>query len=122
MVRSVLEAIAFQVKEVVEVINQDSGTAINVLKVDGGACQNDFLMQFQADVLGIPVERPKVLDASAQGAAFAAGLAVGFWQDYESLTASRQIDRIFQPGEGVSQAQANFNTWLKAVERAKYWE
>lgn len=122
MVRSVLEAIAFQVKEVVEVINQDSGTAINLLKVDGGACQNDFLMQFQADVLGIPVERPKVLDASAQGAAFAAGLAVGFWQDYGNLVASRQIDRIFQPGEGVRQAQANFNTWLKAVERAKYWE
>jgi glycerol kinase len=122
MVRSVLEAIAFQVKEVVQLINQDSGTEINILKVDGGACQNDFLMQFQADVLGIPVERPKVLDASAQGAAFAAGLAVGFWQDYESLTASRQIDRIFHPGEGVTPAQANFNTWLKAVERAKYWE
>lgn len=121
LVRSVLEAIAFQVKEVVEVINQDSGIPINLLKVDGGACQNDFLMQFQADVLGIPVERPKVLDASAQGAAFAAGLAVGFWQDYGNLVASRQIDRIFQPGEGVSQAQANFQTWLKAVERAKYW-
>lgn len=121
MVRAVLEAIAFQVKEVVEAINQDIGTDIALLKVDGGACQNDFLMQFQADVLGIPVERPVILDASAQGAAFAAGLAVGFWQDYPTLTASRQIDRTFHPGEGVTQAQANFTVWQKAVERAKHW-
>ncbi len=121
LVRSVLEAIAYQVKEVVQAVNQDSGTEIALLKVDGGACQNDFLMQFQADVLGIPVERPKVLDASAQGAAFAAGLAVGFWQDYAALTSSRLVDRIFQPGEGVSQAQDNFKTWLEAVERAKHW-
>ncbi|HEY9830819.1 MAG TPA: glycerol kinase GlpK [Stenomitos sp.] len=121
MVRSVLEAIAYQVKEVVQAIHQDTSTEIARLKVDGGACQNNFLMQFQADVLGIPVERPKVLDASAQGAAFAAGLAVGFWQDYTALTSSRQIDRIFQPGEGVTQAQGCFPTWLEAVERAKHW-
>jgi glycerol kinase len=121
MVRSVLEAIAYQVKEVVQAINQDSGTDINLLKVDGGACQNNFLMQFQANVLGIPVERPEVLDASAQGAAFAAGLAVGFWQDYTSLTASRRSDRIFQPDEGATQAQDNFQTWLEAVGRAKHW-
>ena len=121
MVRSVLEAIAYQVKEVVQAINQDTNTEIAQLKVDGGACQNNFLMQFQADVLGIPVERPKILDASAQGAAFAAGLAVGFWQDYTALTSSRQIDRLFQPGEGVTQAQGNFPTWLEAVKRAKHW-
>ena len=121
MVRSVLEAIAYQVKEVVQAINQDSGIDINCLKVDGGACQNNFLMQFQADVLGIPIERPEVLDASAQGAAFAAGLAVGFWQDYAALTASRKTDRIFQPGEGATQAQDNFQTWLEAVGRAKHW-
>jgi glycerol kinase len=121
MVRSVLEAIAYQVKEVVQAINQDTSTEIARLKVDGGACQNNFLMQFQADVLGIPVERPKVLDASAQGAAFAAGLAVGFWQDYAALTSSRQIDRVFQPGEGVTQAQGSFPTWLEAVKRAKHW-
>ncbi len=121
LVRSVLEAIAYQVKEVVQAVNQDSGTEITLLKVDGGACQNNFLMQFQADVLGIPVERPKVLDASAQGAAFAAGLAVGFWQDYTALTASRKSDRIFHPGEGATQAQDNFNIWLEGVNRAKHW-
>ena len=121
IVRSVLEAIAYQVKEVVEAINQDSGSNITMLKVDGGACQNNFLMQWQADVLGIPVERPAVLDASAQGAAFAAGLAVGFWQDYATITSRRKIDRIFHPAEGFTQAQANFSTWLKAVERSKNW-
>lgn len=121
MVRSVLEAIAYQVKEVVQAINQDTGNAIGRLKVDGGICQNNFLMQFQADVLGIPVERPEVLDASAQGAAFAAGLAAGFWQDYTELISSRRIDRVFHPGEGATQAQANFPTWLEAINRAKHW-
>ncbi|MBW4497079.1 MAG: glycerol kinase GlpK [Oscillatoria princeps RMCB-10] len=121
VVRAVLEAIAYQVKEVVEAINRDTGTDIALLKVDGGACPNDFLMQFQADVLGIPVERPVVKDASAQGAAFAAGLAAGFWQDYSALIARRQIDRIFQPGDGASLAQANFAVWRQAVERAKHW-
>jgi glycerol kinase len=121
MVRAVLEAIAYQVKEVVIAINEDSGTAIQQLKVDGGACHNDFLMQFQADVLGIPVERPAVLDATAQGAAFAAGLAIGFWDDYQTLVQNRKIDRLFQPGTGATQAQANFQTWKKAVERVKNW-
>ncbi|OKH16015.1 glycerol kinase GlpK [[Limnothrix rosea] IAM M-220] len=121
MVRAVLEAIAYQAKEVVDAINEDSGTPIKELKVDGGACQNNFLMQFQADVLGIPVERPAVLDATAQGAAFAAGLAVGFWDSYEKLVGDRQIDRVFTPGNGAAAAQANFATWQKAVERAKDW-
>lgn len=121
MVRSVLEAIAYQVKEVVQAINQDTGTQIARLKVDGGACENNFLMQFQADVLGIAVERPEVLDASAQGAAFAAGLAVGFWDDYTALTSSRKCDRVFQPGTGATQSQDNFQTWLEAIRRAKHW-
>ena len=121
MVRSVLEAIAYQAKEVVDAINEDSGTPIKELKVDGGACQNDFLMQFQADVLGISVERPAVLDATAQGAAFAAGLAVGFWDSYKKLVGNRQIDKVFQPGAGSEAAQDNFVTWQKAVERAKNW-
>lgn len=117
MVRAVLEAIAYQVKEVVQAINKDTGAEIALLKVDGGACQNDFLMQFQADVLGIPVERPDIFDATAQGAAFGAGLAVGFWQDYSALVAGRRINRIFHPGKGATQAQENFATWQKAVER-----
>ena len=121
MVRSVLEAIAYQVKEVVEAVNKDSDRPVSLLKVDGGASQNNFLMQFQADALGVPIERPVILDATAQGAAFGAGLAVGFWDDYSKLIASRQIDRVFEPGEGKTQAQNNFAIWQKAVERAKNW-
>ncbi|NER52108.1 MAG: glycerol kinase, partial [Symploca sp. SIO1A3] len=121
MVRAVLESIAYQVKEVVEAMNKDSDTAISVLKVDGGLSQNDFLMQFQADVLGIPVERPAILDATAQGAAFGAGLAVGFWDDYSQLVATRQVGKTFEPGEGAAKTQENFVIWQKAVERSKNW-
>lgn len=121
MVRAVLEAIAYQVKEVVEAVNKDSSNPVSLLKVDGGAAQNNFLMQFQADALGVPLERPVVLDATAQGAAFGAGLAVGFWDDYQKLIGDRQVDRIFEPGAGQSQAQGNFTTWSKAVTRAKNW-
>ncbi len=121
MVRAVLESIAYQVREVVQAVNEDTGTPIQRLKVDGGACQNNFLMQFQADTLGIPVERPAVLDATAQGAAFAAGLACGFWEDYQTLVQSRQIERVFEPSIHAAEAQANFATWQKAVTRAKAW-
>ena len=121
MVRAVLEAIANQAREVVTAINDDSGTPITTLKVDGGACHNNFLMQYQADVLGIPVERPAVLDATAQGSAFAAGLAVSFWDDYTTLVNSRKIDKTFEPGAGKAAAQEHFETWQQAVERAKGW-
>ena len=121
MVRSVLEAIANQAREVVTASNDDSGTPITTLKVDGGACNNDFLMQYQADVLGIPVERPAVLDATAQGSAFAAGLAVGFWDDYTTLVNNRKIDKTFEPGPGKVVAQENFEIWQRAVERAQGW-
>ncbi|AFZ36700.1 glycerol kinase [Stanieria cyanosphaera PCC 7437] len=121
MVRAVLEAIAYQVKEVVDAINLDCDTPVSLLKVDGGVAQNDFLMQFQADVLGIPVERPAVVDATAQGAAFGAGLAIGFWDDYSSLVSSSAVDQIFKPGKNSADAQANFKIWQKAVERSKNW-
>ncbi len=121
MVRSVLEAIAYQVKEVVDAVNNDCDNPVSCLKVDGGATQNNFLMQFQADVLGIPVERPVILDATAQGAAFGAGLAIGFWDDYQALTDSRQVDRVFEPDKNSQKMQANFHTWERAVQRAKNW-
>ncbi|MBW4538430.1 MAG: glycerol kinase GlpK [Myxacorys chilensis ATA2-1-KO14] len=120
MVRSVLEAIAFQVKEVVETIHRSGAVQIERLKVDGGACQNNFLMQFQADVLGIPVERPKMQDTTVQGAAFAAGLASGFWQSSQELMDHRQLDRVFEPGDS-DYAIAHFRMWQNAVERAKHW-
>ncbi|MGB7249588.1 MAG: FGGY-family carbohydrate kinase, partial [Phormidesmis sp.] len=121
LVRAVLEAIAFQVKEVVNAVNAYSDTPIGLLKVDGGACNNDFLMQFQADSLGIPVERPAVLDATAQGAAFAAGLATGFWDDYQAIVATRKVGRVFEPQENAI-APGHFEQWEKAVARAKDWD
>lgn len=120
MVRAVLEAIAFQVKEVVNAANSASDTPIAQLKVDGGACNNDFLMQFQADALGISVERPEVLDATAQGAAFAAGLAVGFWDDYQAIVETRQVDKVFEP-QAKAVADEHFERWEQAVDRAKRW-
>ncbi|WP_107668386.1 glycerol kinase GlpK [Cyanothece sp. BG0011] len=121
MVRAVLEAIAYQVKEVVDAMNKDSDLSVARLKVDGGASQNNFLMQFQADALGVPIERPVVLDATAQGAAFGAGLTVGYWDNYDDLIAGRKINRVFEPGKNASEVQENFLTWTRAVERAKHW-
>ncbi|MBD1913969.1 MULTISPECIES: glycerol kinase GlpK [unclassified Leptolyngbya] len=121
MVRAVLEAVAYQVKEVVEAINSSGAAPIERLKVDGGACQNNFLMQLQADVLGIPVERPRMQDTTVQGVAFAAGIASGFWPSRDGLQGKQVVDRVFEPGEGGEEAIANFATWQKAVERAKHW-
>jgi glycerol kinase len=120
MVRAVLEAIAYQVKEVVNAVNRDSEHPVTLLKIDGGVAQNNFLTQFQADVLGIPLERPKILDATAQGAAFGAGLTIGFWADYQQLIGDRQVEKI-EPGIGQTQAQENFTMWSKAVARSKNW-
>ncbi|BAS54546.1 glycerol kinase [Leptolyngbya boryana NIES-2135] len=121
LVRSVLEAIAFQVKEVIDEIEKYSPTPIQKLAVDGGACENDFLMQFQADVLGIAIERPAIRDTTVQGAAFAAGLSAGIWESYDQLVDRRIIDRVFEPS-GSDRIQAEFKTWQKAVDRVKRWE
>ncbi len=122
MVRAVLEAIAYQVKEVIEAIEGDTNKKIDLLKVDGGVCQNNFLMQFQADILGIPLERPLILDATAQGAAFGAGLAVGFWSNYRELIAMQTIDRLFEPNLNDDRHREHFIIWQKAVARSKNWK
>lgn len=121
LVRAVLEALAYQVQEVVQAIQASNTIPIERLSVDGGACENNFLMQFQADVLGIPVERPKMREMTVQGIAFAAGLTAGFWDNDQVLVQQRQIERVFLPGVGRNQALENFTTWQKAVERAKHW-
>ncbi|NES64180.1 MAG: glycerol kinase GlpK [Okeania sp. SIO2D1] len=121
MVRAVLESIAFQVKEVVDALNKDSGTLMTNLKVDGGGSQNNFLMQFQADLLGIPVERPAFIDATAQGAAFAAGLTVGLWDDYHKLVNNSRVGQVFEPSENAAKVQKSFMVWQKAVSRTKNW-
>ncbi|MEO8890277.1 MAG: FGGY-family carbohydrate kinase, partial [Coleofasciculaceae cyanobacterium] len=113
--------IVYQVKEVVQAMDDCSGDKIQLLKVDGGASANNFLMQFQADLLGIPVERPVMLDTTVQGVAFAAGLAAGFWDDYQVLISRRQIDRVFLPSAEANQRLTSFVIWQKAVSRAKNW-
>ncbi len=115
--RATLEAIAYQTREVVEVMQRDMGIRIKQLQVDGGAVRNDFLMQFQADLLGIPVVRPKVIETTALGAAFLAGLASGFWKDKKSLAKTRKKDKTFWPKMPKAQADRLYEGWKQAVKR-----
>src|SRR5262249_17990961 len=97
IVRAALEALAYQTRDVVDAMARDAGTPLTHLRVDGGAAANDFLMQLQADLLGVTVERPKVVETTAMGAAALAGLAVGFWRSQKELAQARQLHRRFQP-------------------------
>jgi glycerol kinase len=119
LVRATLEAIAFQSRDVIEVFNSDSGIALTELRVDGGAAANDFLMQFQADILGVPVDRPRLLDTTAAGAAFLAGLAVGFWAGPGELAATRGRERRFEPRMPEAERTRLYAGWKDAVARAR---
>lgn len=122
IVRATLESIAYQTRDVVDCLRADSGLALEVLRVDGGAAENSFLMQFQADILGVPVERPKVLEATALGAALLAGLGVGFWSDRSELDASEGSVQIFEPKFGASRREQLHAGWKRAVSRSLGWE
>lgn len=119
--RAALEAIAFQSAEVLQAMEKDAGQGLSELRVDGGAARNDLLMQFQADLLGVPVVRPQVTETTALGAAYLAGLAVGFWQDEAELTALWQAERRFEPAMAESRRNALFADWHRAVERSLHW-
>ena len=121
LVRAALESIAYQTREVVEAMARDTGARPEALRVDGGGARNDFLCQFQADILGIPVERPVTTESTALGAAYLAGLATGFWKDEKELAAQRKIARTFEPAMAISRRNELSEGWLKAVERAKDW-
>ena len=121
LARATLEAIAFQTRDVVDAMTADSGTRVPVLKVDGGATVNDLLMQLQADVLGVPVVRPQVAETTALGAAYAAGLAVGVWQDVDSLRAQWKVDRQWDPQWSADQRAQGYHGWQKAVSRSLDW-
>lgn len=120
--RSALEGIAFQVADVLEVMKQDSGIPMNGLRVDGGASANDLLMQFQADVLQVPVVRPKIIETTALGAAYLAGLAVGFWKDRSEVARAWQADRTFDPQMSADEAAHRRSRWNEALRRAREWE
>ncbi|CAN5723304.1 glycerol kinase GlpK [soil metagenome] len=119
--RAVLEATAWQSKEVVDAMNSDSGVDLESLKVDGGMVYNDLLMQFQADILDVPVIRPKVAETTALGAAYAAGLAVGFWNEVEDLRANWSEDKRWEPQMDESQRDEGYAQWKKAVTRTFDW-
>jgi glycerol kinase len=121
IIRATLESIAYQTRDVVECIRVDSGLALETLRVDGGAAENDFLMQFQADILGAPVERPPLLEVTALGAALLAGLGVGFWKDRSELTSLDVGATRFEPGLGADRRDALYAGWKRAVERSRDW-
>jgi glycerol kinase len=119
--RAVLEATAWQSKEVVDAMNKDSGVELESLKVDGGMVVNELLMQFQADVLDVPVIRPKVAETTALGAAYAAGLAVGFWKEVEDLRANWAEDKRWEPQMDSAERDKEYGLWKKAVTRTFDW-
>ncbi len=122
IIRATLESMAYQIRDVIECMQQDSGISNSALKVDGGACRNNFLMQFQADLLGVEVMRPKVVDTTARGAAFLAGLATGFWRDKQELLDTFELDKQFSPTLEKDARDKLYQGWKKAVDRVRDWE
>jgi len=119
--RAALESIALQSADVLDAMQKDAGITLKELRVDGGAAANDLLMQCQADLLGVPVVRPKTLETTALGAAYLAGLAVGYWKDDGELRANWQVDRRFEPAQDRARMAEMRDTWGKAVARSKAW-
>jgi glycerol kinase len=119
LVRATLESLAYQSRDVIDAMNEESGVPLRELRVDGGASSNDFLMQFQADLLGVPVDRPALVETTAAGAAFLAGLGVGFWKDAASLAARRRRDRLFTPAMPPERREALYAGWKDAVARVR---
>ncbi|HHY93375.1 MAG TPA: glycerol kinase GlpK [Firmicutes bacterium] len=122
IIRATLESICYQTRDVLEAMASDSGINLTALKVDGGAVANDFLMQFQADILGVPVHRPKVTETTALGAAYLAGLATGYWANQDEIAAKWQINKAFTPTMPEEQRGKLYHGWKRAVERALKWE
>jgi glycerol kinase len=120
--RAALEATCYQTRDVVEAMQADTGIVLAELRADGGAVGNSFLMQFQADILGVPVEVPKVSETTALGAAYLAGLATGFWAGPKEIAAKWQVARRYKPQIGQSERNRLFERWHNAVERSKGWE
>lgn len=120
--RATLEGIALQVADVLTAMERDCSKRIATLRVDGGACASDLLMQLQADFLGVSVERPRNIETTALGAAMLAGLGAGVWPDIASLTEIRAVDRTFAPTIPEKERRARFKIWKKAVKRARHWE
>jgi glycerol kinase len=122
IIRATLESIAYQTRDVLELMRNECGIDLCELRVDGGACANNFLMQFQSDILGVPVERPEIIETTALGAAYLAGLAVGFWKDQSMIAERRKVNRRFTPAMNEDKRKELYDKWKKAVKRAMHWE
>jgi glycerol kinase len=122
IIRATLEAIAYQTRDVLACMERDAGITLKELRVDGGAAANNLLMQFQADILGVPVIRPVTVETTALGAAYLAGLAVEFWRDQAQIAHNWKVDRRFDPAMPVEQRECLYAGWIKAVARARAWE
>jgi len=118
--RATLQSLAYQTRDVLEAMQKDAGLPLQKLQVDGGACANNFLMQFQADILNTTVERPTIIESTALGAAYLAGLAVGFWT-LDDIAFQRKVDRVFTPKMPSKDREKLYSSWKKAVERSKSW-
>ncbi len=121
LVRATLESIAYQTRDVLEAMTEDSGVDLKALKVDGGAVANDFLMEFQSDILGVPCHRPVVTETTALGAAYLAGLAVGYWDSLDEIAAKWQVDKEFEPKLAEEEREKLYAGWKRAVERSRNW-
>lgn len=121
LIRATLESLAFQTRDVLEAMEIDAGQKLLLLRVDGGACANNLLMQFQADILGVPVQRPKIFETTALGAAFLAGLATGFWT-MSDISKQWQLDQEFAPSMAEGEKEKRYKGWKKAVTRTMDWE
>ena len=121
-IKATLQSLAYQSRDVVDTMNKDTGIPIQALRVDGGAANNDYLMQFQADILDVNVERPVVKEVTALGAAYLAGLAVGFWKDLDELHDKARVERTFTPDNDEEKRERRYKGWKKAVKRAMAWE
>jgi glycerol kinase len=121
VVRATLESIAYQCKDVIEAMQKDTGIDVKSIKADGGASENDFLLQFMSDILDAEVERPQVLEATALGAAFLAGIAAGIWRYPDDITRIRRVDRVFSPSMEKKVRDQLYAGWKKAVNRASHW-
>jgi glycerol kinase len=121
LARAALEAICYQSRDLLEAMAADSGIRLQALKADGGAVTNNLLMQLQADLLGVPVQRPAVTETTALGAAYLAGLAVGYWPGLEEIAAQWRVDAEFTPAMGETQRDSLYRGWQRAVERARHW-
>ena len=122
IIRATLESLAYQTYDVLKAMEADSGISLSALKVDGGASANNLLMQIQADIIGVPVRRPVCVETTAMGAAYLAGLAVGYWESKEDVLKNWEVDEVFNPGISPEERDRKLRRWWRAVEYTRGWE